>query len=78
MKLNGDLNYEKKALKALLGSDDIIFFDFETGGHHRALADCRYTAQLFMRVLKKIKAREMPAEELKERFASPPELLGRA
>ena len=25
MKLNGDLNYEKKALKALLGSDDIIF-----------------------------------------------------
>ena len=54
------------------------FFDFETGGHHRALADCRYTAQLFMRVLKKIKAREMPAEELKERFASPPELLGRA
>ena len=31
MKLNGDLNYEKKALKALLGSDDIIFFDFETG-----------------------------------------------
>lgn len=33
MKLNGDLNYEKKALKALLGSDDIIFFDFETGGN---------------------------------------------
>lgn len=33
MNLNGDLNYEKKALKALLGSDDIIFFDFETGGN---------------------------------------------
>lgn len=33
MNLNGDLNHEKKALKAILGSDDIIFFDFETGGN---------------------------------------------
>ena len=30
------------------------FFDFESGGHHRALADCRYCGLLFQRVLQKL------------------------
>lgn len=30
------------------------FFEFDSGGHHRALADCRYCELLFEKVLQKI------------------------
>ena len=31
MNISTDVNYNKKVLKAILGSDDIVFFDFELG-----------------------------------------------
>ena len=31
MNISTDVNYNKKILKAILGSDDIVFFDFELG-----------------------------------------------
>lgn len=31
MNISSDVNYNKKVVKAILGSDDIIFFDFELG-----------------------------------------------
>ena len=52
------------------------FFDFDAGGHHRALADCRYCAQLFQMVRSKLL---VPAgeEDFCRNFASSPRLLGR-
>ena len=31
MNISSDVNYNKKVVKAILGSDDIVFFDFELG-----------------------------------------------
>ena len=31
MNISSDINYNKKVVKAILGSDDIVFFDFELG-----------------------------------------------
>lgn len=39
MNISTDVNYNKKILKAILGSDDIVFFDFELG---RTSALCVY------------------------------------
>ena len=32
MNIKSEIEYNKKAMKAILGSDDVIFFDFEIGG----------------------------------------------
>lgn len=53
------------------------FFDFESGGHHRALADCRYCAQLFVRILRKFSAAAMPFAALADEYASSARLLSR-
>ena len=39
MNIKSDIDYNRKAVKAILGSDDVIFFDFEIGG---AAAFCAY------------------------------------
>lgn len=39
MNISSDVNYNKKVVKAILGSDDIVFFDFELG---RTSALCVY------------------------------------
>ena len=39
MNIKSDIDYNRKAVKAILGSDDVIFFDFEIGG---AAAFCVY------------------------------------
>ena len=53
------------------------FFDFDAGGHHRALADCRYCAQLFQRILKKLGAASLSYDELAGNFGASKRLLGR-
>ncbi len=39
MNIKSDIDYNRKAVKAILGSDDVIFFDFEISG---AAAFCAY------------------------------------
>ena len=51
------------------------FFDFDSGGHHRALADCEYCAKLFRLVCAKLRAPGCDEAFCKE-FASPLRLLG--
>ena len=46
------------------------FFDFDSGGHHRALADCRYCAQLFLRILNKIGAKKLTFAEIVRNYSS--------
>lgn len=53
------------------------FFDFDAGGHHRALADCRYCAQLFQRILKKLGAASLSYDEFAGNFGASKRLLGR-
>jgi DNA polymerase-3 subunit epsilon len=53
------------------------FFDFDSGGHHRALADCRYCAQLFLRILNKFGAKSLTFEEIVRNYSSSQRLLGR-
>ncbi len=53
------------------------FFDFDAGGHHRALADCRYCAQLFQRILKKLGAATLSYEEIVKNYGASARLLGR-
>lgn len=50
------------------------FFDFDAGGHHRALADCEYCARLFERILAAMRAAR--DETFLDLYASPPKLLG--
>jgi len=52
------------------------FFDFDAGNHHRALADCRYCAQLFSLTRTKLCA-PGGEEAFCREFASSPRLLGR-
>ncbi len=53
------------------------FFDFDSGGHHRALADCRYCAQLFARILRKLVEPDMTFDGFAEKYASSERLLAR-
>lgn len=53
------------------------FFDFNLGGHHRALTDCRYCAQLFARILHKICSFNMDFETFRREYASSSRLLAR-
>ncbi len=53
------------------------FFDFDSGTHHRALADCRYCALLFMRILNKLAAPEMTFDSFAEKYASTERHLAR-
>lgn len=53
------------------------FFDFDAGGHHRALADCRYCAQLFQRILKKLGVASLSYDEFAGNFGASKRLLGR-
>ncbi|MDY4032848.1 MAG: 3'-5' exonuclease [Pyramidobacter sp.] len=53
------------------------FFDFDAGGHHRALTDCRYCAQLFARILRKIRGLDMDFAAFAREYASSARLLDR-
>ena len=53
------------------------FFDFDAGGHHRALADCRYCVQLFARILRKIRGLDMDFAAFAREYASSARLLAR-
>lgn len=53
------------------------FFDFDAGGHHRALADCRYCAQLFARILRKIRGHDLDFAEFAREYAPPTRLLAK-
>ena len=55
------------------------FFDFESGGHHRALADCRYCGLLFSKILTKIGcARVMDFQDFVQAYAESEHLLARS
>lgn len=51
------------------------FFDFDAGGHHRALADCRYCAQLFELIIEHYNASLVSFEEFAQEFAASKRLL---
>lgn len=47
-------------------------FEFKQGGHHRALADCRYTQMLFLRFLEKVDSlRGFDLDQLASEYATP-------